>query len=141
MHVHASPGGSEKTSRILRFSLVVTAAYIVLLVVAGIRAHSLALLSEAMGNAATLLSVIAVAAAPFTAGESLALLIPAGIIFAVLLGLVIVKHTFLLTGRGVRYARARRRSRPSRPAGPPPPAGEPPPVHRTRTRTGPRAPG
>src|SRR5262249_9728169 len=29
-----------------------------------------------------------------------AFLIPAGIIFAVLLGLVIVKHTFLLTGRG-----------------------------------------
>ncbi len=70
-----------------------------------------------------------------------AFLIPAGIIFAVLLGLVIVKHTFLLTGRGVRYARARHRSRPSRSAGPPPPAGEPRPEHRTRTRTGPRAPG
>jgi hypothetical protein len=70
-----------------------------------------------------------------------AFLIPAGIIFAVLLGLVIVKHTFLLTGRGMRYARARRRSRPSPPAGPPPPAGGPRPVHRTRTRTGPRAPG
>src|SRR6476660_8487415 len=50
MHVHASPGGSEKTSRILRFSLGVTAAYIVLLVVAGIRAHSLALISEAGHN-------------------------------------------------------------------------------------------
>src|SRR6476620_7103189 len=64
MHVHASPGGSEKTSRILRFSLVVTAAYIVLLVVAGIRAHSLALLSEAGHNLsdffALLLSLIAV---------------------------------------------------------------------------------
>ena len=64
MHVHASPGGSEKTSRILRFSLVVTAAYIVLLVVAGIRAHSLALLSEAGHNLsdffALLLSLAAV---------------------------------------------------------------------------------
>jgi len=64
MHVHASPGGSEKTSRILRFSLVVTAAYIVLLVVAGIRAHSLALLSEAGHNLsdffALLLSLTAV---------------------------------------------------------------------------------
>lgn len=70
-----------------------------------------------------------------------AFLIPAGIIFAVLLGLVIVKHTFLLTGRGVRYARARRRSRPSPPASHPPPAAAPPPVRRTRTRTGPRAPG
>ena len=70
-----------------------------------------------------------------------AFLIPAGIIFAVLLGLVIVKHTFLLTGRGVRYARARHRSRSSPPAGPPPPAGGPPPERRTRTRTGPPAPG
>ncbi len=64
MHVHASPGGDEKTSRILRFSLVVTAAYIVLLVVAGIRAHSLALLSEAGHNLsdffALLLSLTAV---------------------------------------------------------------------------------
>ena len=64
MHVHASPGGSEKTSRILRFSLVVTAAYIVLLVAAGIRAHSLALLSEAGHNLsdffALLLSLTAV---------------------------------------------------------------------------------
>ena len=49
MHTHAH-GGGEKTSRILRVSLVVTAAYIVLLVVAGIRAHSLALLSEAGHN-------------------------------------------------------------------------------------------
>src|SRR5271154_1760718 len=61
MHVH---GGGEKTSRILRVSLVVTAAYIVLLVVAGIRAHSLALLSEAGHNLsdffALLLSLFAV---------------------------------------------------------------------------------
>jgi len=35
MHVHAGHGGSEKTSRVLRVSLAVTAAYIVLLVVAG----------------------------------------------------------------------------------------------------------
>src|SRR3954465_9195639 len=49
MHVHAH-GGGEKASRILRISLGVTAAYIVLLVVAGIRAHSLALLSEAGHN-------------------------------------------------------------------------------------------
>lgn len=64
MHVHASPGASEKTSRILRFSLLVTAAYIVLLVFAGIRAHSLALLSEAGHNLsdffALLLSLTAV---------------------------------------------------------------------------------
>jgi cobalt-zinc-cadmium efflux system protein len=63
MHMHTH-GGGERTSRILRVSLVVTAAYIVLLVVAGIRAHSLALLSEAGHNLsdffALLLSLTAV---------------------------------------------------------------------------------
>ena len=63
MHVH-NHGGNERTSRVLRASLVVTAAYIVLLVVAGIRAHSLALLSEAGHNltdfVALLLSLVAV---------------------------------------------------------------------------------
>ena len=43
MHAHASHGGNERATRILRFSLVVTLAYIVLLVIAGIRSHSLAL--------------------------------------------------------------------------------------------------
>src|SRR5207248_5510644 len=64
MHVHASPGTTEKTSRVLRVSLIVTFAYIVLLVIAGIRAHSLALLSEAGHNLsdflALLLSLVAV---------------------------------------------------------------------------------
>src|SRR5947208_10337977 len=50
MHVHGGHSPDEKTSRVLRISLVVTLAYIVLLVVAGIRAHSLALLSEAGHN-------------------------------------------------------------------------------------------
>jgi len=64
MHVHASYGGGERTSKVLRISLVVTFAYILLLVVAGIRAHSLALLSEAGHNLsdflALLLSLVAV---------------------------------------------------------------------------------
>ena len=64
MHVHASHGGGEKTSRVLRISLFVTLAYIVLLVIAGLRAHSLALLSEAGHNLsdflALLLSLVAV---------------------------------------------------------------------------------
>jgi cobalt-zinc-cadmium efflux system protein len=47
MHAHS---GSERTKRVLRVSLRVTAAYIVLLVIAGIRSHSLALLSEAGHN-------------------------------------------------------------------------------------------
>jgi cobalt-zinc-cadmium efflux system protein len=64
MHAHAGHPGNERATRILRFSLVVTLAYIVLLVVAGIRSHSLALLSEAGHNLsdffALLLSLIAV---------------------------------------------------------------------------------
>ena len=64
MHVHRGLGDSERTSRVLRISLVVTLAYIVLLVIAGIRAHSLALLSEAGHNLsdffALLLSLVAV---------------------------------------------------------------------------------
>jgi len=63
MHTH-SHGGGERTSKVLRISLIVTLAYIVLLVVAGIRAHSLALLSEAGHNlsdfVALLLSLVAV---------------------------------------------------------------------------------
>ncbi len=50
MHVHANGLHDAKTSRLLRVSLAVTVAYIVLLVVAGLRAHSLALLSEAGHN-------------------------------------------------------------------------------------------
>jgi cobalt-zinc-cadmium efflux system protein len=62
MHVHG--GGEGSTSKVLRISLFVTAAYIVLLVIAGIRAHSLALISEAGHNladfVALLLSLVAV---------------------------------------------------------------------------------
>src|SRR5712675_1853659 len=62
MHAHVHGAGSPK--RVLTISLGVTAAYIVLLVAAGIRAHSLALLSEAGHNLsdflALLLSLLAV---------------------------------------------------------------------------------
>ncbi len=50
MHVHVKAGDNRQTSRVLKISLAVTAVYILLLVVAGIRAHSLALLSEAGHN-------------------------------------------------------------------------------------------
>src|SRR5437588_6695756 len=64
MHSTTSHHGNERATRILRFSLVVTLAYIVLLVIAGIRSHSLALLSEAGHNLsdflALLLSLVAV---------------------------------------------------------------------------------
>src|ERR1700752_2030074 len=62
MHAHVHGEGSP--TRVLKISLGVTLAYIVLLVVAGIRAHSLALLSEAGHNLsdflALLLSLVAV---------------------------------------------------------------------------------
>lgn len=62
MHLHVHGGNGPK--RVLKISLGVTLAYIGLLVVAGIRAHSLALLSEAGHNLsdflALLLSLLAV---------------------------------------------------------------------------------
>src|SRR5437763_6300219 len=64
MHRHVGHSAGERTWRVLRAALFVTLAYIVLLVVAGIRAHSLALLSEAGHNLsdffALLLSLVAV---------------------------------------------------------------------------------
>ena len=56
MHAHVHGAGSPK--RVLKISLGVTAAYIVLLVVAGIRAHSLALLSEAGHNLSDFLALL-----------------------------------------------------------------------------------
>ena len=62
MHVHAVSTG--KMQRVLRFSLIATLAYVLLTLVAGLRAHSLALISEAGHNAsdalALLLSFVAV---------------------------------------------------------------------------------
>jgi len=64
MHMHLGHSAGERTSKVLKVSLAVTLAYIVLLVVAGIRSHSLALLSEAGHNLtdlmALLLSLVAV---------------------------------------------------------------------------------
>ena len=64
MHMHVHSGAGTGPSKVLRISLFVTLAYIVLLVFAGIRAHSLALLSEAGHNLsdflALLLSLVAV---------------------------------------------------------------------------------
>ena len=52
-HTHA-----HNTSKVLRISLGVTLAYIALLVVAGVRAHSLALLSEAGHNVSDFLALL-----------------------------------------------------------------------------------
>ncbi len=56
MHVHG--GGSEKTKRILRISLLATLAYVGLTFVAGVRAHSLALISEAGHNVSDFLALL-----------------------------------------------------------------------------------
>jgi cobalt-zinc-cadmium efflux system protein len=60
MHVHAAPTGSGagKTKTVLRFSLVATAAYVAVCFVAGLRAHSLALLSEAGHNVSDFLALL-----------------------------------------------------------------------------------
>jgi cobalt-zinc-cadmium efflux system protein len=60
MHVHAAPAGSgaKRTQSVLLFSLVATLAYVVVTFVAGLRAHSLALLSEAGHNVSDFLALL-----------------------------------------------------------------------------------
>jgi cobalt-zinc-cadmium efflux system protein len=60
MHVHAAPAspGAGRTQSVLRFSLVATLAYVVVTFVAGLRAHSLALLSEAGHNVSDFLALL-----------------------------------------------------------------------------------
>jgi cobalt-zinc-cadmium efflux system protein len=58
MHVHAHAEGPERTGRVLRWSLVATAVYIGVTIVAGIRANSLALLSEAGHNLSDFLALL-----------------------------------------------------------------------------------
>ena len=54
MHTHAQ----QRTSKVLRLSLLATLIYIILLVGAGLRAHSLALLSEAGHNLSDFLALL-----------------------------------------------------------------------------------
>jgi cobalt-zinc-cadmium efflux system protein len=59
MHLHAAPSpGANRTTSVLRFSLVATLAYVALTFVAGLRAHSLALLSEAGHNVSDFLALL-----------------------------------------------------------------------------------
>ncbi len=65
MHVHAAPASAnKKMQNVLRVSLAATLAYVLLTFIAGLRAHSLALISEAGHNVsdalALLLSFVAV---------------------------------------------------------------------------------
>jgi len=59
MHMHAAPAGTShnRTATVLRISLMATLAYVVVTLVAGLRAHSLALLSEAGHNASDFLAL------------------------------------------------------------------------------------
>ncbi len=67
-HSHAGhPHSHLRTGRILRISLLLTAAYIVLLVVAGVRARSLALLSEAGHNLSDFFALLLSSAAVYVA--------------------------------------------------------------------------
>jgi cobalt-zinc-cadmium efflux system protein len=60
MHFHAATPGKDakRTSLVLRFSLAATLAYVVVTFVAGLRAHSLALLSEAGHNVSDFLALL-----------------------------------------------------------------------------------
>jgi cobalt-zinc-cadmium efflux system protein len=60
MHVYAAPAspGAHRTQSVLRFSLVATLVYVVVTFVAGLRAHSLALLSESGHNASDFLALL-----------------------------------------------------------------------------------
>src|ERR1039458_4650174 len=56
MHVHGS--NTAAMQRVLRLSLIATIAYVVLTLLAGLRAHSLALVSEAGHNASDALAIV-----------------------------------------------------------------------------------
>ena len=60
MHVHAAPAGpgATRTQTVLRISLVATLAYVLVTFVAGLKAHSLALLSEAGHNVSDFLALL-----------------------------------------------------------------------------------
>jgi cobalt-zinc-cadmium efflux system protein len=64
MHVHAAPSadpqlpGAKRTTTVLKISLFATLAYVVVTFVAGLRAHSLALLSESGHNISDFLALL-----------------------------------------------------------------------------------
>jgi cobalt-zinc-cadmium efflux system protein len=60
MHVHAAPSGpgAKRTTSVLGFSLAATLAYVLVTFIAGMRAHSLALLSESGHNVSDFLALL-----------------------------------------------------------------------------------
>jgi cobalt-zinc-cadmium efflux system protein len=57
MHVHAAPANNSNMSRVLWISMLATLCYVAITLFAGLRAHSLALLSEAGHNASDFLAL------------------------------------------------------------------------------------
>src|SRR5437588_13081216 len=58
MHRHTHPHGHTASSKVMRYSVIATVIYVGVTVVAGIRAHSLALLSEAGHNVTDVLALL-----------------------------------------------------------------------------------
>jgi len=58
MHRHTHPHGHTASSKVMRYSVIATLLYVGVTVVAGIRAHSLALLSEAGHNVTDVLALL-----------------------------------------------------------------------------------
>ncbi len=58
MHMHASAGQNRSMQRVLRFSLAATFAYVLATFYFGMRAHSLALISEAGHNVSDMLAIV-----------------------------------------------------------------------------------
>lgn len=75
MHVHAAPSadpqtpGAKRTTTVLKISLVATLAYVVVTFIAGLRAHSLALLSESGHNVSDFLALLLSFAAVYLQGR------------------------------------------------------------------------
>jgi cobalt-zinc-cadmium efflux system protein len=75
MHVHAAPSadsqspGAKRTTTVLKISLFATLAYVVVTFVAGLRAHSLALLSESGHNVSDFLALLLSFAAVYFQGR------------------------------------------------------------------------
>src|SRR5271154_6303576 len=57
MHMHATPQGTGRMQRVLQVSLALTFTYVLVTFFAGLRAHSLALISEAGHNVSDFLAL------------------------------------------------------------------------------------
>jgi cobalt-zinc-cadmium efflux system protein len=110
MHAHTH-GSTAQTSQVLRVSLAVTGGYIVLLVIAGWRAHSLALLSEAGHNVSDFLALLLSLGAVYIQGRPATSTKTygygrAGVLAAFINSATLVLLSFLIFYEAVRRVRA-----------------------------------